>query len=139
MVKYESGPAFKIADLWKEGLNREIKAEVVFGTPSKHCAGAGICMVSISGARTRLITCTCAPAWISSSDPYWLKFRFEKSCLQPNIVDGRFSQQDFRFEEAFHLPLRVVRQLGLVSPWGQPGIYPIIEQENDWLICFRLL
>ncbi|MBP6811222.1 MAG: hypothetical protein KA138_06870 [Saprospiraceae bacterium] len=139
MVKYESCPAFKIADLWKEGLNREIKAEVVFGTPSKHCAGAGICMVSISSAKTRVITCPSAPVWISSSNPTSLKFRFEKSCLQSNISNRHFSQREFMVEEAFHLPLRLVRQLGLASHWGQPGIYPIIEQESDWLLCFQLI
>ncbi len=139
MVKHESGPAFKIADLWKEGLNREINAEVVFGTPSKHCAGAGICMVSISSARSRIINCPCVPVWISSSGPHSVQFRFEKSCLHPNIADERFSQQGFTVEEAFRLPLRLVRKFGLISHWGQPGIYPVIEQENDWLLHFRLV
>ncbi|NUO02186.1 MAG: hypothetical protein HUU01_16390 [Saprospiraceae bacterium] len=139
MVKHESGPAFKIADLWKEGLNREIKAEVVFGTPSKHCAGAGICMVSISSARTRIISCPCTVAWVSSTDPQWLQFRFEKSCLQQHIVDGHFSGQEFLVEEPFHVPLRLVRQLGLIAHSGQPGVYPVIEEENNWLIRIRLL
>lgn len=137
MIQHESCPAFKIADLGKVGLNREVKAEVVFGTPSKHCAGAGICMVSISNAKTdRIITCPVVPVWISSANPHWAQFRFEKAALQTEISKARFSGQEFVIEEAFRLPLRLTRQLGLVSYWGQPGIYPVVEREFDWVIRF---
>ncbi len=138
MVKHAFAPAFTITPLHHEGVCREINAEVVFGTPSKHCAGAGICMVSISSNLLRLVTCPTAPVWISSAGAAWLQFRFEKSVLG-TAIKNRLNMQEFVVEEAFRLPLQLVRQLGLNSCWGAPGIYPVMEQKNDWIIRFNLL
>lgn len=138
MVEHKFGLLFKKTDLNATGIFREIRAEVVFGTPSKHCAGAGICMVSISGFHSRVITCPKAPAWVSSDHSGRLLFRFEKSCLQTEIMNAYFKNTEFPVEEKFRLPLRLVRQMGLFSSWVLPGAYQILEQDDDWMIRFTL-
>ena len=114
---------------------REIRMEVVFGTPSQNCIGSGVCMVMNRLPRHRTLHCPHAPAWISY-DQGKVLFRFDKSEVTREDAIIRFNEVWFPVQEAFEIPRLTARDLGLASTWILPGIYSIEETVKDWILAF---
>ena len=117
---------------------REVEMEVVFGTPSRNCSGTGICMIAGRLPQGKVIPCPHAPAIIYCVPGQELVFRFRKQHLGPRAVDAFFQTSDFRVEEPFSLPQRLIRQWEL--PIGQipPGRYCMEEYSKEWRLYFPL-
>ncbi len=116
---------------------REIRMEVVFGTPSQNCIGSGICMVMNRLPSHRPLRCPHAPAWISFEHGL-LVFRFLKTEVVREDAIYRFDAPWFLVQESFQIPLYAKRYLGLPSQWVSPGLYAIEERPKDWLLAFSL-
>ncbi len=115
---------------------KEIRMEVVFGTPSQNCIGSGICMVM-----NRLppnLRCPNAPVWVSYENGM-LAFRFLKSEMLREDAQSRFESPWFFVEESFQLPRYTARRLGMTTHWVSPGLYPIGDTAKDWVLAFHPL
>ncbi len=117
---------------------REIRMEVVFGTPSQNCIGSGVCMVMNRLPRQKQLPCPHAPAWISYERGF-LVFRFSKDEVVRQDAISRFGNPWFLVQEPFHVPLYTMRHLGLPSQWVPPGLHAIEETDKDWLLTFCLI
>ena len=116
---------------------REIRMEVVFGTPSQNCIGSGVCMVMHRLPVHQTLRCPHAPALISFERGR-LIFRFSKSEVIREDALSRFGSRWFEVQESFQMPRYAARHLGLPSLWVLPGLYTIEETGNDWLLAFSL-
>lgn len=112
--------------------------EVVFGTPSRNCAGAGICMIANRFPQGYMIPCPHAPAIIYCIPGQELVFRFRKHHLCDRAVQAYFSAGDFLVEEDFALPQRLIRQWGLPAEKIPPGRYSMEEYSREWRLYFPL-
>ncbi len=118
-------------------LAKEIRMEVVFGTPSQNCIGSGVCMVMSRLPRRSGLWCPHAPAWISY-EVNELKFRFVKSEVNREDAIPRLNSRFFLMRETFQLPQRAAMQLGLPTPWVRPGLYPLAETSKEWILSVGL-
>lgn len=111
---------------------REVEMEVVFGTPSKNCEGAGVCLLTERMPKRQIITCPHAPAIIHYPPGRELIFRFIKSHLSQPVVQQYFSGDHFLVEEPFRLPLALVRRWRLPVRKVNPGHYLLEEYSREW-------
>ncbi|MFN0015207.1 MAG: hypothetical protein ACKVU2_11725 [Saprospiraceae bacterium] len=112
--------------------DQSIRAEVVFGTPSKHCSGNGICMVSYRPLRLTAIRCPHAPARIRRVPGEGLVFLFAKEHINTDELLAYFSDQYFLVDESFALPTQLVRIWQLDSLWIPSGHYALEEYTREW-------
>lgn len=119
--------------------NREAEMEVVFGTPSRNCSGAGICLVMNRSAKLlKRIVCPHAPALIYYNSGKELVFRFRKRLVDAGTVSLYFNKEGFLVEEPFSLPHRLVRQWNLPITQVQPGRYLLEEYSSEWRLYFPI-
>jgi hypothetical protein len=116
---------------------REIRMEVVFGTPSQNCIGSGVCMVMNRLPSHRTLHCPHAPAWISFDQDKVL-FRFLKTEVVREDAVRRFDSPWFLVQEPFEIPRLTARSLGMSSNRVCPGVYTVEERAGDWVIAFNL-
>lgn len=119
-------------------LIRDVEMEVIFGTPSKNCSGAGICLIANRSTRWETITCPHAPAIIHCLPDQELVFRFRKRHLSSEAVQAFFKDNKFLVEECFRLPIRLVRQWALPFGQIQPGCYLLEEYSQEWRLYFPI-
>jgi hypothetical protein len=112
--------------------------EVIFGTPSKNCAGMGVCMVA--RPNTRLLQRVVCPGVLStlSYQHEQIVFEFQYRHINPIVIKQRFLEPCFWVEEPFMLPLYLVRKWSLPTRWIAPGAYPIFYQNDIWRITCRM-
>ena len=115
---------------------RQMEMEVVFGTPSKNCDGAGVCMLIHRLPKSLDIRCPHAPAIIHCSPGRELIFRFRKNDLNGLAIQAYFTSEYFLVEEAFRIPPSLVRKWNLPVRWIQPGRYPIAKFYREWRVYF---
>lgn len=115
---------------------RQMEMEVVFGTPSKNCDGAGVCMLMHRLPKIPDIRCPHAPAIIHCSPGRELIFRFRETDLDGVEVQTYFKQDFFLVEEAFRLPPSLVRKWNIPVRFIQPGRYPLIKFYREWRLYF---
>jgi len=115
-----------------------VKAEVVFGTPSKYCAGDGICMVSYRALRLTSISCPHTPARIRRVPGEGLVFLFSKDHINTDALRAYFKAPYFLVEEQFALPAQLVKRWGLSSAWIPPGRYTLEEYTREWRLFFPM-
>lgn len=119
-------------------LIKEVEMEVVFGTPSKNCAGAGICLIANRFPQGYEIACPHAPALIHYVSGQELVFRFRKRWLSATAVQTYFKSDHFLVDEGFSLPQRLVRQWNLPLDCVPPGRYLLEEYAQEWRLYFPL-
>ncbi len=117
---------------------REVEMEVVFGTPSKNCSGAGVCMIAGRFPEGYQIACPHAPAIIHFLPGNELVFRFRKKHLNPDLVRRYFSAKRFVVEEPFRLPAQLVEQWKLPVRTVPAGYYAAEEYTQEWRLYFNL-
>lgn len=119
-------------------LIREVEMEVVFGTPSKNCSGAGICLIANRFPQGYAIPCPHAPALLHCLPGQELVFRFRKRRLSEPTRLAFFTQGYFQVDEPFCLPKRLVRLWNLNQEWIAPGRYVLEEYAQEWRLYFPL-
>jgi hypothetical protein len=115
---------------------QEIAASVVFGTPSKRCAGNGICIITKPDAVSRLsISCQIFLALISFLSDGRLCVRIPKSGLQ--VAPPPHLQTGFLLvEEPFTIPRWLLRAWGKPRIRIPPGRYAVRETPEAWIVLF---
>ncbi|MBK6929476.1 MAG: hypothetical protein IPH12_00930 [Saprospirales bacterium] len=117
---------------------RDVEMEVVFGTPSKNCSGAGICLITNRIRQGYEIPCPHTPARIHYLPNQELVFRFRKRYLSEATVQAYFRSGFFLVEESFCLPRLLVRRWNLPLDQIQAGRYPVEEFALEWRLYFPI-
>ena len=117
---------------------REVEMEVVFGTPSKNCAGAGVCLIANRSAYWQTIACPHAPVIIHYLPEGQLVFRFRKRHLRSEAFSPFFQGEEFQVDEAFLLPQRLQRLWNLETDRIPAGRYPLEEYSREWRLYFPI-
>lgn len=112
--------------------------EVVFGTPSKNCAGAGICLIANRFPDSYKIPCPHAPAIIHYLPGRELVFRFRKKQISEAAVRKYFNESHFLVEESFALPKQLVKRWQLPKMQIPAGKYLLEEYSREWRLYFNL-
>ncbi len=115
----------------------EIKADVVFGRPSKECVGVGICKVTVS-AKTNNGPSTCkhAKAVVKKNFFGQLEFYFNNSSINCEKGKMLFQGKYFTILETIVLPAEIRQALGLKIGAIKVGQYPILKMKDTILITF---
>ena len=118
---------------------REVEMEVIFGTPSKNCCGAGVCLITNRFPKGYTVPCPHAPASIHYLPGPELVFRFQKHRLCDRSLQAFFQKKNFRVEEAFSLPDSLQKKWELEGSWVPAGEYPIEAFSREYRLYFPLL
>jgi hypothetical protein len=111
------------------------KAQVVFGSPNKNCAGSGICKTIAPSMGTNhpfLLHCDHALAVIVYRLPDVLHFYFEKKSICNRILKKHFEQNIFLVEEPFLFECPKNKALLQI----RAGAYIVQESEEHLFIPF---
>jgi len=114
------------------------RVEVVFGTPSKHCSGSGICMVTSAPLVRTTITCPHAPARLRKVPGEGLVFLFAKKHINTDALMAYFVSPYFLVEEPFALPRRLAKYWHLPLSWVPPGCYDLEAYRYEWRLYIPL-
>ena len=120
------------------GTVLRVRAEVVFGKPSKKCLGTGICKV-LPYEATKNCGCASARAEIRKVNEQLILLRFRCSQLCPTIRQVQFAQDQFIVEESLELPAFVRSALALEARFILSGCYPVHRNEHFVTIAVNLL
>lgn len=114
-----------------------LKSEIVFGSLSTGCRGAGVCKVVPARVATNDWKCLHATAWISITSNQKIRFSFIKSTLTQQMVRRYFSWHLFQVFEPFPMPLFVEKKLKTGNSLTiRPGIYSVIETPTALIVDF---
>jgi hypothetical protein len=96
-------------DMMSNQLPRIVASHVVFGAPSRTCAGNGICKVySIHAAGRVNIPCEMVSARLTVT-PTHLSLCISVADCSPALIGQHFSAAQFHMEEDFYLPRNLSR------------------------------
>ncbi|MBK8192345.1 MAG: hypothetical protein IPK76_03820 [Lewinellaceae bacterium] len=124
--------------LFNTAIIREVEMEVVFGTPSKNCSGAGICLIAGVFPADYRIPCPHTRAIIHYLPGNELVFRFRKSSLDQALVRSYFNKSLFLVEEPFSIPRHLVQRWNMPIEQIPPGEYLLEEYSSEWRLYFLL-
>lgn len=128
---------------WGEtGRRQAISCDVVFGSPSANCSGAGVCKISARHA----IQSTSAPyrdcqstlgVFTNSEGDQGLSLLLFREFLCVKILRKHLLSGMLRVEEPCRLPSALISFLHLQRPAILPGNYPIEEIDGAFRIRFQ--
>lgn len=122
----------------KQATGKIFVADVLFGSPNKNCAGAGICKVTapvaqeMSGDGRR--GCNRAIALVRTDTSDSLVFQFVKHSMCRKAISRYFGKGIFLVEDPFEF-----RQ----NYWSEgsrtirPGLYPVMESKDYLTVRFK--
>lgn len=107
-----------------------VASHVVFGVPSRTCAGNGICKVYSIHASTRLkIPCEMVPVQLSLDSNYF-SLRIPVAVCSQTLIQQHFSDTYFLMEEDFCLPLNLSKLIQKQHVCVLAGTYPYTNQHG---------
>jgi hypothetical protein len=122
------------------GVQRHIRCDVVFGSPSLGCRGTGVCKITAyqpAEPQVQLRDCKKAGAFIGAvHGGYGLSLMLPKGFLCANIMRFHLSKPFFEINEPCTLPSSFQAALGLKIDQIKPGKYPIQDMEMFLRIDF---
>lgn len=120
--------------------SQELRFGVVFGTPSRHCDGSGVCVIARVPVLERWsIPCAFVIAFFSVWEEGHFVFRIPVEEITDPLYQQHFSKGFFRVEEAFEVPRWMAKALGKPKIAVPAGVYRVEQRSADYLIHFNLL
>lgn len=119
------------------GKERTVKADVVFGSPTKKCVGIGICQVNPYGSipKNRSIPCCQqVETQIQAVQLDWLQFSFSRKEICKKMIAQQFAYSRFRITDSLLLPNWMMESLELGEARMVPGVYPVVFEGE----CIRV-
>lgn len=117
-----------------------IKSEVIFGKPSKDCAGLGICKVNVN---TKSVStqndCPASKAIIKTDRFGQVGFYFKNESLCIKARRKYFNSSYFVLGESFVLPKQVIQLMKLKHGVIEAGEYPILKMKSHTLVLFPVV
>lgn len=113
--------------------NNHFQAVVVLGSPRRECAGSGICMITTARAIKDNWRCPYLFCEISAPISNVVRFCCWKQTANVPDIGRYFSGGHFEISDAYALPLRLLRYVGLErGTYIVPGGYPVVETDQTW-------
>ena len=135
-LHFNGNPYSVLRDKGVSKVPNPILVEVIFGVPSKHCQGAGICnLMAINHVRAHW-KCPSARALLSFSSSGSICLSFERSELSSAVLERFFKGQLFQVEEAFPLPNHLCSLLNISPYIIASGRYSLKVSEHFIEILF---
>jgi hypothetical protein len=119
------------------GTTPRLKAEVVFGKPSKKCLGTGICKV-LPHQTTNNCGCTSATVELRKADEHTLLMRFRREALCSKRLE-QFTHDRFLVEESLPLPEFVKEGLELDAAFLLSGCYAVWQNDRFLVVSLSLV
>jgi len=121
---------------------KTLKADVVFGSPSKRCAGIGICKVNPHDTGTldfKLPCCQKVETEINPIAKDQLEFRFSRSKICKTLIARQFAFSRFRITDPLILPDWLTTQLKITPSSLIKGAYPVVFGTNFISVRIRIV
>jgi hypothetical protein len=121
---------------------KTLKADVVFGSPAKRCAGIGICQVNPNDAGTldlKLPCCQKVETEINQIAKDQLEFRFSRSKICKKLIARQFAFSRFRLNDPLMLPDWLTDQLKIAPSCLTKGAYPVVFGTNFISVRIRMV
>jgi hypothetical protein len=115
------------------------EVEVVFGTPSRHCFGSGICLITRrSGTRSR-IHCPHAPALLSvMRKRQLLLLSFPLATISNSGAYDLLSNPHLLLEEPVRFPTHLNKPWQMAGQYILAGNYPVTMTADSRILCLNL-
>lgn len=120
-------------------VEHSLWVEVIFGSPSKKCAGLGICEM-IAATLTNCIIrrpCPSTSALLFLQDSY-LYLLTPTNSLLPQLSDRQFSRNYFYMEEDYYLPRAAAAYFNLPQVGIKRGRYTLTKNSKYYLTRFPI-
>lgn len=115
-------------------------AEIIFGSPKKNCAGAGICKVvsptSHQPGTLSCLNCGRAVALVHFVEPQTAVFRFVRKSMSREVVRKHFKNDVFLVESSFRFSQDYWQGTGQRAIL--PGAYLVERSDDFFTIRFRV-
>lgn len=115
-----------------------VRAEVVFGTPSKNCLGTGICKV-LPYEAPKNCQCPSSRVVFRKADERTIMMRIRRSDICPTAHRVQFQHEQFTLDESVALPEFVREALALDAQFILSGCYPILQDDRFITVALQLL
>jgi hypothetical protein len=120
-----------------------IKADVVFGSPTKRCVGIGICQVnpyrSGKAVNEHIPCCQQVETLIHRSGTSdRLHFHFSRKKICKKMIAQQFAYSRFRIPDPLMLPDWLTEALELSAEQLLPGVYPVVFGEESIEVSIRI-
>ena len=115
----------------------DIKAEVVFGSPGRGCAGSGVCrLIPFQKLKIGFNPCPRLEAKIEWHNDGCLDLIFDVAKLTNEELLKWFSNPYFLVEEDFFFPLWFQHKLGQKNIYIPKGRYPFVVKNGELRLFF---
>lgn len=121
---------------------KTLKADVVFGSPTKRCAGIGICKVNPHQSGTldlKLPCCQKVETEIDQIAKDQLEFRFSRSKICKKLIARQFAFSRFRINDSLILPDWLINELKITPSSLAKGAYPVVFGTNFISVRIRMV
>lgn len=118
-----------------------IKADVVFGSPTKRCVGIGICQVNPYQAAPQNRNIPCCQRVETTICPVQsdrLQFSFSRKKICKKMIAQQFAFSRFRITDPLQLPDWLMGSLDLGDARLAPGVYPVVFEEDSIRVLIRV-
>lgn len=110
---------------------------VVFGTPSRHCTGSGVCMVtSLQILKRRQYACRYVKAYLGRGHRGEITLRVPFDSFPEEHIARVLNKGIFQVEETFQIPPWLTGAWGGHRIYIPPGKYSTVVLADAWLIRF---
>ncbi|MCB0552190.1 MAG: hypothetical protein KDD02_01465 [Phaeodactylibacter sp.] len=125
--------------LGRQGFNEVLVADVLFGSPNKNCAGAGICRVTAPVAQELSAEgrwgCHRAIALVRAVSPTAIVFHFVLQSMCRKAIKAYFTGDTFLVEDPFEFQPDYWSKGQPITI--QPGVYPVVRSKDYLTVAFE--
>lgn len=118
----------------KQRIFKQIRAQVILGSPSEDCLGVGICRILPNGAKVEMFRCAAHRAIVGLAEGNKCCIKFLKEDFDVKTIKRHFGWNLFQVSEAYALPTNICRSLKIQSLILVAGIYPVFVSEKYLIV-----
>lgn len=120
---------------------KEVRADVVFGSPTKRCIGIGICQVNpyrSEAVNRNLPCCQRVETRLQLTHPDRLHFSFSRKKICKKMIAQQFAYSKFRITDSLILPNWLEEPFDLQGAQLVPGTYPVVFGEESIRVSIKI-
>ncbi len=112
---------------------------IMFGMPSRDCAFSGICRIESKMKNDHNCQDCFSVGRLVLVGKKQINFDFLKTSMKATTIEKYFGSGHFIIIEAYEMPEFVNQALGMKQLLIQPGIYPVVENEDHLSVKVAVL
>jgi hypothetical protein len=120
---------------------KTVRADVVFGSPTKRCVGIGICQVNpyrSNAVNRNLPCCQQVETTLQLIHPDRLEFSFSRKKICKKMIGRQFAYSKFRITDGLRLPEWLEASLEIGKAHLVPGTYPVLFGEESIRVSIKI-